>query len=64
MVEALISIVIRLLVLGLVVGVLVYLIDRAPFIPEPLRAIIRWVLIAVACLVALLWLLPLAGVRV
>jgi hypothetical protein len=64
MAAALIEIVIRLLILGVVVGVLIWIIDTAPFVPEPLRAIIRWVLIVAAVLIALLWLLPLAGVRI
>jgi cation transporter-like permease len=46
---------ISLVVTLIVIGVLLYLVDQAPFIAPPMKQIIRWVVIVVV----VLWLLSL-----
>jgi hypothetical protein len=58
----LVHIVIVLIVLGMIAGLLYYLVQRAPFIPEPFKAIICWIILAVCVLFLIYWLLlPLVG---
>ena len=62
MIEGLIAFVIAALVIGLIAGVLILLVRRAPFIPGEFKAILEWVIIAIAVLALLMKALPLVGV--
>lgn len=64
MIESLIAFAIAALVIGLIVGVLVFLVRRAPFIPGEFKAIVEWVIIAIGILVLLMKALPLLGVAI
>ncbi len=64
MVESLIAFAIAAIVIGLIIGVLVFLVRRAPFIPGEFKALIEWVIIAVGIIILLLKALPLLGVSV
>jgi fructose-specific phosphotransferase system IIC component len=61
MIEGLIAFVIAALVIGLIAGVLILLVRRAPFIPSEFKAIVEWVIIVVAVLALLMKALPLIG---
>lgn len=63
MINALIAFVIAALVIGLIAGILIVIIRRAPFIPGDFKAIAEWVIIAVALIALLLKALPLLGVE-
>lgn len=58
----LIHTVIMLIMIGMCAGLLYWLVQKAPFIPEPFKAVILWVILAV-CVIFLIVkvLLPLAG---
>jgi hypothetical protein len=62
MIEGLITFVIAALIIGLIAGVLIILVRRAPIIPADFKAILEWVIIAVALLALLMKALPLLGV--
>lgn len=64
MIEGLIAFVIAALIIGLIAGVLIILVRRAPFIPADFKAILEWVIIAVALLALLMRALPLLGVDI
>ncbi len=64
MIESLIAFAIAALVIGLIVGVLIFLVRRAPFIPGEFKAIIEWVIIAIGILVLLMKALPMLGVAI
>lgn len=63
MIEGLIAFVIAALVIGLIAGVLILLVRRAPFIPPDFKAIVEWIIIAIAILALLAKALPLLGVE-
>jgi hypothetical protein len=61
-VGGLVHIVIVMIVVGMIIGLLYWLVQKAPFIPEPIRPIILWVILALAVLVVIyMVLLPLVG---
>jgi len=62
MIESLIAFAIAAVVIGLIIGFLVWAVRRAPFIPGEMKAIIEWVLIIVGVLIIILKALPLLGV--
>lgn len=62
MVEALVGLAIAILIIGLVAGLIIFLIRRAPFIPEPFRQWAEYLVIVIAVLVIVLRALPLLGV--
>lgn len=64
MIEGLIAFVIAALIIGLIAGVLIILVRRAPFIPADFKAILEWVIIAVALLALLMKALPLLGISI
>lgn len=64
MIEALIALAITILVVGLIAGLVIFLIRRAPFIPAPFGQWAEYVVIVIAVLVILLRALPLLGVSV
>jgi hypothetical protein len=60
MIGTLITLVIYVVVLGLVVGLLLYVIDTIP-VPEPFHRIARVMVIVVGCLILIVLLLSLIG---
>ncbi|MBP2465912.1 hypothetical protein CN221_14660 [Sinorhizobium meliloti] len=64
MIEALIALAITILVVGLIAGLVIFLIRRAPFIPAPSGQWAEYVVIVIAVLIILLRALPLLGVSV
>lgn len=64
MAEALIGFLIAILIIGLIAGICVFIIRRAPFIPAEFKAIAEWIIIAVALIALLLKAMPLLGVSV
>lgn len=60
MVEALVWLVIKLIVLGCILGLLIYLVSIAP-IPEPYKGWLRFVVIAVSVVIIIVFLLGLLG---
>ncbi|RVJ58211.1 hypothetical protein [Sinorhizobium meliloti] len=64
MIEALIALAITILVVGLIAGLIIFLIRRAPFIPAPVGQWVEYVVIVIAVLFILLRALPLLGVSV
>lgn len=54
--------VILLIVIGIIAGLLYWLVQRAPFIPEPFKSVIGWIILAF-CVLFLIYavLLPLVG---
>lgn len=64
MIEGLIAFVIAALIIGLIAGVLIILVRRAPIIPADFKAILEWVIIAVALLALLMRALPLLGISI
>jgi hypothetical protein len=61
-VQWLIHIVLVLIIVGMIAGLLYYLVQRAPFIADPIKPIILWVIIAI-CVIFVIYdiLLPLIG---
>ncbi|AEH78381.1 hypothetical protein SM11_chr1105 [Sinorhizobium meliloti SM11] len=55
---------ITILVVGLIAGLVIFLIRRAPFIPAPFGQWAEYVVIVIAVLIILLRALPLLGVSV
>jgi hypothetical protein len=57
------SILITIVVVILIVGILAYVIQAAPFIAEPFKSFAVWALIAAAAIIIILQLAGLAGVH-
>lgn len=64
LVTGLINLLILALVLCLIFGLLVLLVRRAPFIPDPYRSWVEWCLIAIGVLVFVVHALQFVGVRI
>ncbi|RVN89790.1 hypothetical protein CN105_15455 [Sinorhizobium meliloti] len=64
MIEALIALAITILVVGLIAGLIIFLIRRAPFILAPFGQWAEYIVIVIAVLIILLRALPLLGVSV
>lgn len=64
MMTSLIAFVIAALVIGLIAGVLIIIVRKAPFIPGEFKAILEWVIIVIALLALLMKALPILGVSV
>ena len=62
MVEGLIHLVIAILIVGLICGLIVWLIRSAPFIAEPFKSWAEYLVYVVAVLVILVRALPLLGI--
>lgn len=62
MAESLIAFLIAILVIGLIAGICVFIVRRAPFIPGDFKALAEWIIIAVALIALLIRALPLLGV--
>ena len=58
----LVHVIVDLVVIAMIAGILWYLVGRAPFIPEPAKSFIQWVIIAL-CGLAVIYmiLLPMVG---
>ena len=63
MVESLVALCIVILIVGLICGLVVYLIDASP-IPSPFKEWGRWLVIVVAVLIIVMKALPLVGVSI
>jgi hypothetical protein len=61
-VSGLVHMVLVLLVVGMIAGLLWYLVGRAPFLPDPFKQVIQWVILVV-CVIFLIYavLLPIIG---
>ena len=61
-ISGLVHIVLVLIVVGIIAGLLWWLVGRAPFIPEPFKSVIQWIILAF-CIIFLIYavLLPLVG---
>ena len=57
----LVDLIVYLIIIGVVFGILYFLIDRAPFIPEPWKTYIKYVLYFIAALMLINFLLGFAG---
>ncbi|MDK1490499.1 hypothetical protein QN219_10555 [Sinorhizobium sp. 7-81] len=64
MIEGLIALAISILVVGLVTGLIVFPIRRAPFIPAPFGQWAEYLVIVVAVLVIILYSLRFLGVAI
>lgn len=62
MLEALVALAIAILIVGLIAGLCIFLIRRAPFIPEPFRQWAEYLVVVIAVLVIVIRALPLLGV--
>ena len=60
-VQGLVEFVIYLLIIGLIFGILLFIVGRAPFIPEPWKQVITWIIYVVGALMVINILLGLAG---
>lgn len=60
-IQALVEVVVWLIVVGMVFGLLYYLVDHAPFIMEPWRSGIKYLILFVAVIMAINFLLGLVG---
>lgn len=58
----LVHIVLVLVIVGIIAGLLYWLVKQAPFIPEPFKGVIGWIILAF-CVIFLIYavLLPLVG---
>lgn len=61
MILSLAYLVLYLIIIGVIGGLLVYLIDSAPFIVEPFKSVLRWAVIAIFIVIAILILLSALG---
>lgn len=64
MIEGLIGLIIALIIVGIVCGLIVWLIRAAPFIPEPFKSWAEYLVYVVAVLVILAKALPLIGISI
>lgn len=62
MIETLIAFAITIIIIGLVAGLCIFLIRRAPFIPEPFRQWAEYLVLVLAVLIIIIRALPLLGV--
>lgn len=62
MIEGLIGLVVLIIIVGIVCGLIVWLIRAAPFIPEPFKTWAEYLVYVVAVLVILMRALPLLGI--
>lgn len=60
MIETLVWLVVKLIVLGCILGLLIYLVNIAPM-PEPYKGWLRFVVIAVCVVIIIVFLLGLLG---
>lgn len=60
-IEGLVEFVIYLLVIGLIFGILLFIVGRAPFIPAPWKEVITWIIYLVGALMVINILLGFAG---
>ena len=60
-IAGLVSLVVALIVIGVIFGLLYVLVDRAPFIPDPWKAVIKYVILAFAILALIGFLLDFVG---
>jgi hypothetical protein len=58
----LVHIVLVLIIVGMIAGLLWWLVGRAPFLPEPFKSVIQWIILAL-CVIFLIYavLMPLVG---
>jgi len=64
MIEGLIGLLVLIIIVGIVCGLIVWLIRAAPFIPEPFKSWAEYLVYVVAVLVILAKALPLIGVSI
>lgn len=64
MVETFVSFLIIVLVVGLIAGVSIFIIRRAPFIPAEFKQLAEWIILVAALIFLLLKGLPLLGVSI
>lgn len=50
-----------LIIIGIVLGIIYYVVTIAPFIPELFKKVIGWIIILVGALILINWLLSLIG---
>ena len=50
-----------LIIIGIVLGIIYYLVTIAPFIPELFKRVIGWIILVVGALILINWLLSLIG---
>lgn len=60
MIGSLVNLVIWLVVIGCIIGLLIYLVRRSP-VPDPYKGWIEWVILAVAIIIIIYLLLGLVG---
>jgi len=60
-VSGLVNFVIYLLIVGIIFGVLLFIVGKAPFIPEPWKQVITWIIYLVGALMVINLLLGLVG---
>lgn len=63
-VQGLVSTVIYLLIIGVIIGILLWLVAKAPFIPPEGKSIITYVIYFIAALIVIAVLLSFAGVPI
>ena len=60
----LIELLITVLVIGLIAGIAWYIITSAPFIPEPIKSLAAWAVVAIALVILVIKLAAVAGVSI
>jgi len=61
MIESLVLFVVYALVIGLILGLLLWVVDQLPWLPPPFRQVARVVITVVGCLILIYMLLSLIG---
>ena len=64
MIEGLVALLIVMIIVALVIGMMAWLVQQAPFIADPWKQWIVWLLYVVGVLIILARALPLVGVRI
>jgi hypothetical protein len=62
MIATLLHLVIWLIVVGVIIGLLLYILDSLPIIPEPYRQVVRTIVIVIGVLILIYVLLSFVGV--
>lgn len=64
MADSLVGLLVFILILGLVLGLCIYIIELFPFIPPEFKMAARAILLVIGLIILLVRVLPLAGVHV
>ena len=64
MAHSLVGLLVLILIVGILLGIAIFMIRKAPFIPGEFKQALEWLAYAVAFIIILVQALPLAGISI